>query len=379
MMINRRESFSTFFLYTILVSILSSFFLMKSSLFYEFDTLIEGKPDLIIQKMEGGKAVNTPLEWSDEILGVDGVGNVYPRLFGTYFFEPARAFFTLVGFSLLEESYDHELQSIIDGTDFKTFQKDGGLYLGEGVKKILRDHFYSEKFSFFYGNGQKETLLILGTFSKKSSIETNDLILLRSEKIRKILNISDEDATDLVAIIPNPSEKSIVALKIREIFPNSRILDLSDINLAMKRNYDIFGGTFFALFLLPLLAFFILFYTKSTSLTEKGIKHVAILRALGWEIPLVMSWHLFSSFFISSFSFMVGVLLSYFYVFLFNAPGLNKLFLGYGNLSTNLPFSAVVPVETLFYLFLVTVIPYTLASIIPIYRSSISHPLEVIR
>ena len=352
---------------------------MKSSLFNAFDHLIDGKPELIIQNMQGGKAVNTPLSWADEILEIDGVGQVYPRLFGTYFFEQGRDFFTLVGFSLLEESYDSEIQSIIDGVDFKSFQNQEGIYVGLGVQKLLRSHYYTDSFSFFYGSGKKLTLPILGHFSKKSQLETNDLILLSKQSIRLILNIDENFATDLVANIPNPAEKVIVATKVRELFPNARILDIVDLKVNMKRNYDIFGGTFFALFLLPLVAFLILFYTKISALTEKGRSQVAILRAIGWEIPLVMSWHLFNAFFIASLAYMVGVLCSYFFVFTLNAPGLSQLFLGQANLSASFNFTAVIPLETLFYLFIVTVFPYTLASVIPIYRSSIVSPLEVLR
>jgi len=352
---------------------------MKSSLFVEFDSLFKDKPELIIQKIQGGRAVDVPLEWTDEILEIDGVGKVYPRIFGTYFFEMAGRYFTIVGFSLLEESYDIELQHLLDNVDFKSFQKREGIYVGKGVLESMSLFYYRDEFSFFFGDGEKLVLPILGSFTKQSSLETNDIILMSEESSRTILNISTDAATDIVAYIPNPSEKRTIAKKIREVFPNARVLDSTELKASLKRNYDIFGGIFFIFFLLPLLSFLLLFYSKISTLTDKGREQVAILRTIGWEIPLIMHWHAFSMFFISSLAYMTGVLLSYLYVFWLNAPGLSQLFLGYANLPVDFSFTAIIPLETLFYLFIVTVFPYTLACVIPIYRASIVSPLEILR
>jgi ABC-type lipoprotein release transport system permease subunit len=108
-------------------------------------------------------------------------------------------------------------------------------------------------------------------------------------------------------------------------------------------------------------------------------KEIAILRSVGWSIQSVI-WLKFSENFIVAFySYLVGVILAYFYVFVLNAPLLRDIFLGYSNLSNDISFSLDIDAKALIVLFLFFVVPFIVAIIIPLWRVSTTEPTEIMR
>ena len=100
-------------------------------------------------------------------------------------------------------------------------------------------------------------------------------------------------------------------------------------------------------------------------------KEVAILRSIGWKIDAVIYLKLFENAIIAIFAYMLGVIFAYIYVYLFNAPILQAIFLGDANLRTDVHFTPSINISDLFLLFALFVIPFLLSITIPLWRLSI--------
>ena len=123
----------------------------------------------------------------------------------------------------------------------------------------------------------------------------------------------------------------------------------------------------------------LILYQRYSMIWYVDSKEVGILRMLGWKIKDVIYLKLGENFVVVFSAYIVGILIAYTYVFVFNAPLLRNIFLGYKNLQNQTTFSPVVDSEQLFIIFIGFVIPFILAIIIPVYKVAITEPAEVMR
>ncbi len=75
-------------------------------------------------------------------------------------------------------------------------------------------------------------------------------------------------------------------------------------------------------------------------------------------------------------SFILGVILAYIYVFIFNAPLIKDIFLGGGNLKNSLSFIPAVEFGILSSIFIFYAIPFFASVLIPVWRVAVTSPKE---
>ena len=67
------------------------------------------------------------------------------------------------------------------------------------------------------------------------------------------------------------------------------------------------------------------------------------------------------------------------YVFVFAAPGLSAVFLGYGNLPVNFSLSRGIDLGLISLLFLFYMVPFVASVLIPVWRVAITEPVEAMK
>ena len=72
----------------IIIFLLSSVLFISSSLQNTLLGTLESQSDFTVSRVQAGKTINTPLEWVDKVLEINGVSKVAPRVYGRYFFAP---------------------------------------------------------------------------------------------------------------------------------------------------------------------------------------------------------------------------------------------------------------------------------------------------
>lgn len=131
--------------------------------------------------------------------------------------------------------------------------------------------------------------------------------------------------------------------------------------------------------LLALLAFMILAWDRASGLSADERREIGILKALGWDTGDVLVLKLWEGAVISVTAFLGGLLLAYLHVFVLGATffepalrGWSVIFPHHKLLPSIDPFSVAV-------LFLILVAPYTLATLIPTWRSASADPDSAMR
>jgi ABC-type lipoprotein release transport system permease subunit len=253
------------------------------------------------------------------------------------------------------------------------------MVVGSGVKKTMHENYYKEYFNFIKPDGSVKKVLFGGVFDSDIELEANDVIVMSKTNVRDIFELSEEMATDIVVRVSNPNEIDTIALKIKQIMPEVRVIT----NEAIKVNYEnIFNyksGIFLALFIISIFTFFIIIYDKASGLSSEEKKEVGILKAIGWKVEDVLKEKFYESFIISFFAYILGITISLMYVYLFQAPLIRDIFIGYSNLKPSFELPFVFDIQTLVLVFFLSVPIYIASIIIPSWRVATLDADEVIR
>jgi len=373
----KSKSFFTFFVLTFLIFLLTCVFFITNSIKYELDATVDSLPQIIVQKMKAGRLYDIESDVVDTILEIEGVSDAIDRVWGYYYFSNVGVNFSIVGLNQYENQYKTSFEKIV-----KKFDLDNSvasMVVGQGVKQTMKNNYYKEYFNFIKPDGKLKRVNIAGTFDADTNLESNDVIVMSKENAREIFGMDEDKSTDIVVKVPNPKEVSTVASKIKSIYPDTRILTSEDIKISYQNIFDYKGGVFLALFVVCIFTFFMIIYDKASGLSSEEKREIGVLKATGWRIDDVLKEKFYEGFIISFFAYVLGVGLSLAYVYMFNAPLLRNIFVGYSQLKTDFAIPFVFDVQTLFLVFFLSVPIYIGAIIIPSWRVATLEADEVIR
>jgi len=376
---HRVKHISIFFISTLIVFILSSVMLLSNALQKEITQTLGSQADFIVQKMRAGKTVNTPIYWADEFQNIEGISQSQTRVYGQYFFEPNGQHFTIVGIDFFDEQKSEKLQKVITDLDMKSFLEKPNMLIGHGVKALLDKYHFFEYYTFKTPNRTKLEVNIYQTFSKESSLLSNDMIIIDIDLAREILGISEDESTDIALYSPNELEADNIYIKLVLKHFDIRVIQKSDIAKAYERLFNYKGGLFLILYMIVLLTFMMILYQRYSMVQSSDKKEIGILRAVGWSIKDVIILKVTESFMVALGAFLLGFILAFVYIFIFDAPLLSSIFYGYSNLPTDISLSKSIDFSLLTLLFLFYILPFMAAVLIPSWRASVIDPLEAMR
>lgn len=373
------KSFFIFFILSLLIFVLASVLMIADAIKLELNTTLKTLPQITLQRFIAGKQSDVPLERVEVLLDIEGITAITPRVWGYYYFKPAGVNFSIVGIDAYEEQYSKTLSNLTQHFDIKLLEKENGMIIGEGVKKILRENYYTDFFNFITSEGKWQRVYIAGVFHSDLALESNDLILLPKKLAYAIFGMDEHKATDIIVKVANVKEIATIVQKINERYPDMRTITQDDIRVSYQNIFDYKSGFFLALFSICAFAFFIIIYDKTSGLSSEEKREIGILKAIGWSSDDILKEKFYESFTLSLSAFLLGVTGSLFYVYALQAPLLRNLFMGYSALKPSfaLPFS--VDVSMLVLLFLLSVPIYIAATLIPAWRASTLDADEVMR
>ena len=345
--------------YTLIVFLLASVMLFTHALRSEARIVLADSPEIILQRMVAGRHDLIPADYLEKMGRIRGVIGKHGRLWG-YFYDPAvRANYTLM---VPRERKLEEDEAVIGATIART----RGLGRGDFL-------------SFRAGDGQPYTFRIADVLEPDSELVSADLILVSEQRFRSFFGIPEGHYTDLVLRVRNPKELRKVAEKLTLKLPDTRPILREEI----IRTYDaIFSwrqGIVFVLLTGAILAFVIFAWDKASGLSAEERKEIGVLKAIGWETSDVIRMKFWEGAIISLSAFLLGYLAAYLHVFYASAGLFEPVLKGWAVLYPEfqpVPFVDGLQVATLFFF---TVFPYTVATIVPIWRAAITDPDTVMR
>jgi ABC-type lipoprotein release transport system permease subunit len=345
--------------YTLVVFILSSIIFLTYSLKREAQIILKETPEIIVQRSMAGRHELVPTAYLEEIRKIPGVSAVQSRLWGYYYDRQVGANYTVIapeGFTL----------------------GPGNIIIGEGVART-RLLSRGDQLEFKAFDGLLFALTIRSMISAESELVTSDLVLMPEQDFRRLFGTPSRYATDLVVQVRNAKEVSTVAMKIGRILPDTRVILREEILQTYETVFSWRGGLLLVIFGGAFLAFVIFACDKASGLSEEERKEIGILKAIGWETSDILLMKFWEGQIISLSSFLVGVLLGYVHVFFASSTLFAPVLKGWATLYPQFRLIPFIDSAQIAALLFMTVIPYTVATIIPSWRAATLDPDSVMR
>lgn len=345
--------------YAFVVFLLSSVVFLGLSLKEEAQAVLSDAPEIVVQRLSAGRHDMIPESYLAKVREIPGVRSAKARLWG-YYYEPLTgANYTVMA----DEKFPYGRKSVVLGNGVAR-------HLPPMVGKTLPMRAYDGSYRF---------LQIRETLSSESELVSSDLVLMTVDDFRDLFRIPEGVGTDLVLSVANPREVSTVARKIAEILPDTRPITRAEILRTYDAVFDWRGGMIVVGLSGALMAFLILAWDKATGLSAEERKEIGILKGLGWETSDVILMKFWEGVAVSLSSFLLGILLAYVHVYFGSAALFEPALKGWSVLYPEFRLKPVITPYMVSVLFSLTVVPYTIATIVPSWRAATTDPDTVMR
>ena len=359
--------------YSLLVAVLSSLLLYLQACRREARLLLAESPDIVVQRVRGGRHELTPIERADVIREIRGVGAVTPRVWGYSFDPPTGATLTLWGAdSVPREAFE------FDDDELAAQEFEKGCVVGSGLAD-LRFLGIGDRFPMRRSDGTLFAPRVVGVFTTESALLTNDLVVLPTADVRRVFGVDDHLCTDISVEVYNPSEVANIAAKIWERWPDARTITRTQMLQTYDALFDWRGGLWAAILLGCVAAFAILIWDKGTGLTEEEIRTVGLLRATGWKSREILELKLFEGVVVSAISVASGLIIGQAHLLWFDGVLFARVIKGWSVLFPAFTITPELNFFTLLICVVLTAVPYASASLIPSWRASTIDPDAVLR
>ena len=354
----KTKNIALMLVYTLVVFVMASVIFFADAIKKEASIILRDSPEIIVQRLVAGRQELVPLEYIQGIRKIRGVQSVRGRLWGYYFEPVARANFTLM---VPEDNIEK-----------------GKVEVGKGILRSMRAS-EGDILSLKSYKGDPVVLEIKGALSSESELVSSDLLLISEQDFRIVFHISKGYFTDLTLKVRNPRELTTIAQKIKDIYPDTRPIIRDDILRTYDSIFNWRSGILLVIMSAACLAFIIFAWDKASGLSAEEKKEIGILKAIGWETSDVILMKFWEGTVISLSSFLAGIILAYSHVFFASSTLFEPVLKGWSVLFPDFrltPFIDGAQVMTLFFL---TVLPYTVATIVPSWRAASVDPDSVMR
>lgn len=353
------KNLSLFLVYTLVVFILASAMLFTEAMKKEASLILKSAPEMIVQHVLMGRYNPIPIDYIEKIKNIRGVISTDARLWGYYYDPVTGANYTLM-------------------VPRKQMIAHGKIAIGSGVERI-RKVSTGDIMTFRAPDGQFRTFTIVGAFSTESELVSADLILLSEADFRDLFGLASSHATDIVVSVRNSKELSTIAKKITETLPDTRPIVRDEMIRTYDSVFDWRGGLVIVLLIVSLLAFVIFAWEKASGLSAEERREIGILKAVGWETSDVIALKAYEGSLVSFFSFTVGILLAYCHIFFFSAFLFAPALKGWSVIYPHFHIMPFIDPNQVAILFFLSVVPYTVATIVPSWKAAIVDPDLVMR
>mgnify|MGYP000879928132 CR=1 FL=1 len=355
----RGRNLGLFAVYTLLVFVLASASLLGYGLRKEARTVLAASPEILVQHLLAGRHDLIPESHLAALRDIRGIAAAEGRLWGYYYDAGMRANYTL----MVPSDRTIEPGTAIIGSAIARLRN-----LGEGDAV----HFLSPKAKMFrFG--------IAGTLPSESELVAADVVLVSEADFRAFFGFPAGMVTDIAVSVRNPKEVATVSAKISRLIVDARVVTRDDILRSYESLFDWRQGMITVLLAGAVLAFVILAWDKAAGLSAEERREIGILKAIGWETSDVIAVKFWEGGLVSLGAFLVAYTLAYLHVFHFGGALFAPALKGWATLYPDFRMVPEISGQQIATIFFLTVVPYTLATIVPVWRAAIIDPDTVMR
>lgn len=345
--------------YTLIVFLLASVMLFTHALRHEAAHVLDGAPEVVLQRMVAGRHDLIPPGYLERIGRIRGVQKKEGRLWGYYYDPVVKANYTFMA---------PNNETIAAGT----------LVVGAGLARA-RGLAVGNVISFRSYSGKLFGFTVARILPQDSELVSADLVLMSEDDFRGFFEIAPGYFTDIALSVVNPQEVRNVATKLSLQFPDSRPILRDEILRTYEAIFNWREGIVLALASLAILAFAIFAWEKASGLSAEEKREIGILKAIGWETGDVIKMKFWEGALVSLAAFLIGYVAAYLHVFRFSASLFTPVLKGWAVLYPRFELMPVIDGFQVATLFFFTVFPYAAATLVPIWRAAITDPDSVMR
>jgi cell division protein FtsX len=357
----RRRWKNTFLLlcYALVIFVVASVVFFATALRKEAVQLLDGAPELVVQRMMAGRQELMPAAYAGTVRQIRGVQAALPRLWGYYFHPASGATYTLM-------------------VPEKGGPLDGRAKIGSEVSRTWQTG-PNDEMVFKTARGDVLSVPVADRFTVDSALATADLILLSEATFRRITGLPEGFATDLAVSVRNPAEIATIAEKVSRLLPDTRSVTRAEMQRTYETIFDWRSGYVLVVYSAAILAFLIFTLDKATGLSAEERGEIAVLKAVGWDTADVLLLKFWEGAAVSLTAFVIGVIAAYLHVFWAPTPLFEHALKGWSTLYPALRLMPAVSAYQLAVIFAFTVMPYTLITIVPAWHTAVTDPDTVLR
>ena len=359
---------------------------IREGLMVDLTASLDEGPDIVVQKLVGGRQTSIPIDWKENVSLFSGVRLVTPRTWG-YTDIGNGKLLTIMGVNATE--YGSILDSI--GTDivgigrFLEESDTRKMVVGQGIVDVMaaagnpRYVGVGARLSLITYDGELIEFEVVGVFSSESKIYSYDMVLTDINSAAAVLGYDNSTCTDLAIWAEHGSNVNAVALQIDNGIPQSRVLTRDAIRDIMMKTYGDRTGIVALLWSVVLMSVVLLAFTASTAGSDEARREVGLLKALGFDTIDILEIRMFESVSIGLLGASLGISLAIIYDFYMGAPGLAGYILGWSLVLLNGGIPLVISIPTIFTVYAVALVPILVATVVPAWRNAITEPDTVLR
>jgi ABC-type antimicrobial peptide transport system permease subunit len=343
-------------------------------------------PDLIVQRLMGGRQASVPLDWGANLSEIQGVRLATPRVWGyidvggggllTVMGVNASEYGTIIGITGIE---------IVEEGRFLNATDRYRMVVGRGILDIMRASHagisvgVGSSLSLIAQNGSLIEFEIIGVFTSSTRIYSNDLILTDLSSACQVLGLEASSYTDYALWAEYGENLNNIAFRIDTQIAEARVLTRDAISDTLLVTYGSRAGVVALLWMVLLITVILLTFTVSASGSDEARKEVGLLKALGYDTVDVLEIRMFESLTLGVLGASLGVSTAIVFDFILGAPILSEYLLGWSLILLNDGLPLVISASTIFTLYVVSIVPILVATVIPAWRNAITEPDVVLR
>jgi ABC-type lipoprotein release transport system permease subunit len=359
------------------VTLLAAVLFATSSLKGEAERGQRTQPDVVVQRLAGGRPALIDPGQVSFLQRLPGVRRASPRVWGYVFLPSLQANVTVIGRAAATGDLSAVRGVLRSGRDARPGER-GAALIGKALADLLHVR-EGDVISLPSPRDDAPTLDLVGVFDSPVAIFTSDVILVDVEDARAILDVPADRATDVAVELGNPEEATVVTHAILDKEPGLRVLDKRLLARTYQLTYGRRAGIVIAAALPALFAMLILAWERMSGLAPAERREIAVQKAVGWSTADVLYAKFYESVLVGILAFGAGVALAYAWVFLFRAPFLREVLSGWSVLYPETALTPAIDPADLVGVAAIVLLPFFSVAILPAWRAAIVDPLQAMR
>ncbi len=356
------KNISLVVIYALIVFLVASIMMFSSGMRREADLVLSEAPELIVQQLTLGRHELIAGGEVEKLAAIRGVTAAKGRLWGYYYDRLNGANYTVM---------------VPDDPTIKLEQ--GQAILGEAIPRSRGLSWEGAPLFLSRFEGDLVKFDVVDTLSHDSALVSADLMLITEQDFRDFFGLAPDVYTDISVSIRNEREIATIIAKAEKVMPKARFVTRADISRTYQKLFDWREGLLVTLAIAAILAFGIFAAEKASGLSAEETREIGILKAIGWDTGDVIAMKLWEGALVSVGAFLTGAVAAYVHVFLGGAGLFAPVLKGWSVLYPDFALTPQIDVLQLTTLFLVTVLPYVAATLVPIWRVATGDPDQVMR